>query len=125
MDSQANGRSADEDEIMRYGILGEDETSTPEKLEKYTGEVDWSYLRPHFENGALLWLDASLSMTEVGAALTSDNAEKVEAWKKSGDLITPSEPHAAYWEESGARFTALVVSPFVLIQSVEESDTAE
>lgn len=103
-------------ETMRYGVLGSDSSSLLEKLEKYTGEVDWSYLRPHYRNGALVWVDPALSITEVGHAFSIDDADRVAAWRKSGDLVTPSEPHAAHWEESRARFIALVVSPFVLIQ---------
>ena len=103
---------------MRYGLLGSDPSSPLERLEKYTGEVDWAYLKPHFENGALLWVDPSLSITEVGHAISIDDAERVKAWRKSGDLVTPSAPHAHHWEEAGAHFLALVVSPFVLIQPI-------
>ncbi|MCB1203674.1 MAG: DUF2288 domain-containing protein [Verrucomicrobiae bacterium] len=101
---------------MRYAMLGGDPSSPLEKLEKYTGEVDWSYLRPHYENGALVWVDPDLSLTEVGHAVSIDDTDRVQAWKRSGDLVTPSEPHALHWEATGARFLALVVSPFVLIQ---------
>ena len=106
-------------EEMRYGILGEDNQTTPEKLEKYTGQVDWQYLKPHFESGALLYVDPVLSITEVGQALANDDKAKIEAWLKSGDLVKPSEPHAAWWEENPQQFTALVVSPFVLMQPAE------
>lgn len=101
---------------MRYGLLGDDASSDLDKLAKYTGEVDWAYLRPHHERGALLWIDPALEITEVGRAIAEDNASQVRQWRERGDLVKPSEPHATYWESSGARFLALVVSPFVLIQ---------
>jgi hypothetical protein len=119
----------DDEEIMKYGVLGEDAATTPEKLEKYTGEIAWSYLKPHFESGALLFVDPALELTEVGIALTTDQVKKVDAWKKNGDLVTPSQPHADFWAESNQHFKALVVSPFVLAQptaspalDAEESD---
>lgn len=105
-----------ESDPMRYAMLGSDPSSPLEKLEKYTSEINWSYLRPHYENGSLIWVDPALSLTEVGHAFSIDDADRVAAWRKSGDVVTPSEPHASYWEASGARFLALVVSPFVLIQ---------
>jgi len=112
-------------EEMNYGMLGEDEATTEEKLEKYMGTVDWTYLEPHYKSGALLYVDPELSLTEVGKALTEDDAESVKRWKERGDLVTPSTPHAFYWEESKARFQALVVSPFVLIQPLpEEGETS-
>ena len=60
----------------------------------------------------------ALSLTEVGRAFAEDQVEKVKAWRKVGDLVTPSQPHADYWESSDAKFIALVVSPFVLVQPV-------
>lgn len=113
-----SSESEDEAQPMEYGILG-DEPSTAEKLEKYTGEVGWDYLKPHFETGALLYVDPSISLTVVGEALTADDAVRVKAWRQRGNLVTPSQPHADFWEKSEAEFRALVVSPFVLIQPIE------
>ena len=107
---------SDSTESMRYGMLGDDTSTTADRLAKYTGDVDWTYLEPHFEAGSLLYVDPSLDLATVGEAFANDESEKVNAWLKSGDLVKPSEPHAAYWEESNALFMALVVSPFVLIQ---------
>ena len=106
-----------DNEEMNYGMLGDDTQTTPEKLEKYTGVVDWEYLQPHFESGALIYVDIGLSITKVGQALADDDKEKIEAWLKSGDLVKPSEPHQKWWQENPQQFTALVVSPFVLIQT--------
>jgi hypothetical protein len=98
---------------------GPDSNSSLENLEKYCDAIDWAYLRPHFDSGALLYVDPGLSLTEVGRAFTTDDAAQVRLWRKSGDLVTPSQPHATHWEESGTHFRALVVSPFVLIQPLD------
>ena len=103
-------------ETMRYGMLGADLASAGEKLAKYTGEAGWEALRPHFQSGALLYVDPALSLTEVGLAFSRDDRAAVEGWLKTGDVLKPGAAHAAWWESSGARFTALVVSPFVLCQ---------
>jgi len=122
MSEKESKGSEDPEEVMEYGMLGEDTADTVEKLEKYTGEVDWKYLEKHYANGALLYVDPALEITEVGKALADDEADKVAAWKKSGDILQPSTPHAMYWEEAGQMFKALVVSPFVLAQPVEADD---
>lgn len=117
----ANDNGSDTpEESMRYGIIGEDLSSDEEKLEKYTGEVDWSYLEKHYAAGSLVYVDPSLDLIEVGKAFSADDTDKVQAWRKSGDILQPSTPHAMYWEESNARFLALVVTPFVLAQPVED-----
>lgn len=87
-------------------------------LEKYAGEVDWTYLEPHFKSGVLLYLDLGLDLKEVGEALVADDRGKVEAWMKCGDLVKPSQPHADHWAGAGEVYRALVVSPFVLMQPV-------
>ncbi len=103
---------------LTYGLLGDDTQSTPEKLDKYTGVVDWEYLKPHFDSGALIYVDPTLAITEVGQALADDDKEKIAAWLKSGDIVKPSDPHAKWWQDNPQEFTALVVSPFVLMQPV-------
>jgi len=106
------------EDSMKYVLLGEDGTSTEEKLAGYTGVVSWSYLRPHCENGVLFFVDPELALTEVGAAFAHNQSEKVEAWLKSGDLVKMGEIHAAQWEKDAPEFEALVVSPFVLCRPV-------
>jgi len=104
---------------LQYGMIGEDGQTTQEKLKKYTGVVDWEYLKPHFQAGALIYVDPSLSITDVGLAISEDQAKKIQAWLKSGDLVKPSEPHAEWWHKSQEKFLALVVSPFVLMQPTD------
>lgn len=116
----SSGQNPESDDSMVYGMLGDDSETTAKKLEKYSGVVEWEILEPHYKSEALLWVDPSLDLTAVGEAIAKDEAEKVKGWKESGDLVTPSAPHAFHWEESEARFRALVVSPFVLIQPAEE-----
>jgi len=110
------------EEKMKYGILGKDDSSLEEKLSQYTGEVTWDYLKPHYEAGVLFFVDAELSLEEVGAAITRDEAEAVQIWKKAGDLVKIEALHARQWEQdSETQFSALVVSPFVLCRPLSVS----
>ena len=106
----------DEAQEMRYDMLGNQPPTEAEKLEKYTGTVDWDYLKSHFEQNALLYVDPSLQLAQVGNVIVADDKVQVESWLKTGDLLKPGAPHAEHWQSSQAKFTALVVSPFVLIQ---------
>ena len=60
---------------MNYGMIGEDDSTDGEKLAKFMGEVDWSYLKPHYERGSLFFVDAAVEMTEVGEAMAKDDAD--------------------------------------------------
>ena len=106
---------------MRYGVLGDDNASPEEKLAKYTGEVDWEYLHPHYESGSLFFVDPELALESVGAALSANDTATVEAWLRSGDLVKIEAIHAAQWQENPPAFHALVVSPFVLCRPAPPS----
>jgi len=106
---------------MEYAILGEDTTSSADKLDKYTGEVDWLYLKPHWEAGVLLYVDPSIDLLEVGDALAADDTDKVQDWLTRADLLKPGELHAQQWEQGEESFRAMVVSPFVLMQPLPSS----
>ncbi|WP_411825828.1 DUF2288 family protein [Luteolibacter sp. AS25] len=103
---------------MKYTMLGEDRSTVEEKLEKYTGTVGWKYLAPHYQSGVLFFVDTELSLTQVGAAISVNEKEKVEAWLKAGDMVKIGELHAEQWQKGDTEFEALVVSPFVLCRPV-------
>lgn len=106
---------SDSTDEMQYGMIGKDGRTTEEKLAKYTGEVDWPYLKAHFENGSLFFVDPTVKLETVGVAITHDEKEQVEAWLKTGDLVKIEALHAQQWEDdTEQQFEALVVSPFVL-----------
>lgn len=96
----------------------EDHSTNAEKLDKYSGDVDWSYLKPHFEAGNLVYVDPSLDLKTAGLAFAEDNKEQVKAWMKAGDLVQPCELHAKHWDENGTRFMAMIVRPFILAQPI-------
>ena len=101
---------------MKYTLYGEDAQSDEEKIAKYTGEVGWDYLRPHYRSGNLLWVDPELDLREVAAAFTRDESGRVADWLGAGDLVRIGDLHAEQWEGGDELFTAVVVTPFVLMQ---------
>lgn len=104
----------DTPEPMRYGMLGGDQSTSEEKLEKYTGQITWEFLKPHFESGSLYFVDPSLPLAKVGSAFANNEASSVKNWLKSGDLVKIEALHAQQWEKTETQFESLVVSPFVL-----------
>ena len=96
----------------------EDSQSQAEKLEKYSGEVDWGYLRPHFEAGNMIYVDPRLELKAVGMVFANDDQSQVQAWLKAGDLVQPCDLHAEHWEKEGTLFQAMIVRPFILAQPI-------
>lgn len=98
----------------------EDNSSDEEKLEKYSGNVDWSYLKPHFEADSMIYVDPALDLKTAGLAFANDDQAQVKVWLKSGDLVQPCELHTEHWQKSGTKFNAMIVRPFVLAQPISE-----
>ena len=107
---------------MEFGMLGKDESSNTEKLEKFSGVTSWEYLKPHYEAGVLYHLDTSISLQEAGKAFADDNHPQVEEWLLNGVLLKIEAMHAFQWDDeenlTKEQFNALVVSPFVLCQLI-------
>lgn len=77
--------------------------------------VAWNYLRPHYERGALFFVDPELAFEAVNKAFTENDSATVATWLNSGDLVKISDLHASQWEQqTGLMFEALIISPFVL-----------
>ena len=106
----------DNSESLNYRMIQDSEISNADKLEKYSGTVDWGYLEKHFQNGALIYVDESLDIKEVGQSISEDNKDQVSSWLNSGDILKPGTQHAEHWKRSETVFRALIVTPFVLIQ---------
>ena len=109
-------RCVSERDEMKYSILGDDGRTEEQRVADYTGEVGWDYLRPHYERGCLLWVDADLELESAAMAFVNDDSEQVANWLGSGELLKIGDLHAAQWEGGDERFTAVVVSPFVLMK---------
>ncbi len=119
MPDNGDSHSLPHEEPMRYAMLGRDDSTLADKLEKYSGEADWEILKPHLESGALIYVDPMLDLTQVGRAFAEDDQDQVHAWLKNGDLVRPSAPHGSYWQSMKATFICQVVSPFILIQPTD------
>ena len=89
-----------------------------EKLAAEVGEVPWSYLAPHARTGSLFFVDPELELADVGAAISANQADLIQHWLKSGDLLKIEAIHATQWEGGETMFETLVVLPFVLCRPV-------
>lgn len=95
-----------------------DSGASLEKLANDIGKVPWSYLLPHHTAGNLYFVDPALDLAVVGAAISGNDAARVKAWLKSGDLVRIEAIHAAQWTDAATEFEALLVTPFVLCRPV-------
>jgi len=110
--------SDEKSEKLKYSMLGDDAMTDAEKIAKYTGDVDWEYVEPHYKAGTVVYVDPELDLAKVGAAFAEDDKKQVDAWLKAADILQPGKHHADWWEHDQTRFNALIIQPFVLIQPI-------
>ena len=96
----------------------EDTASAAEKIDKFTGEVDCSYIKPHYKTGNLLYVDPAVDLRKIALAFAEDNKVFVENCLKSGDIVHPCDLHFEHWEKTKATFRVTIIRPFILAQGV-------
>ena len=91
------------------------------KINAETGRLPWQALEKFFANGSLIYVDRSLDLVEVAYEFSKDNAEKTKLWLGSGEVAKLSDEQAIAFQKENAEFWAVVVRPWVLIQTVNDS----
>jgi len=90
-------------------------------------DVEWHWLRPHLDRGALIVVAPALDLLEAAARIAADDSERVGAWIAGGQLAKPSLEQITAWDADPTRaFRMLIVQPYVLIQGRPDgADTKE
>nr|WP_246551610.1 DUF2288 domain-containing protein [Geobacter hydrogenophilus] len=79
--------------------------------------AEWNWLRAHLERGGLIVVAPELEIAEVGERIARDDTVTVGAWIESGKLSKPSDSQIAIWDaDKAARFSTLIISPYVLMK---------
>jgi len=110
---------SEEKKPMEYGMVGDDGLTMEERLEKYSGVTDWSYLRAACMYDVLYYVDKELSLKEVANRFMEDDAAQIKEWVSKGDIVKLEKLHLDHFDEDQEKkFEATVVSPFVLCKEV-------
>lgn len=91
------------------------QNSQVENFEAESGIASWALLKAHFKRGALVWVDRSLKIEDVGKAVVADDKIQVEYWM-SEQLISPFPISLAENEPSMRCFIA---QPWVFAQELD------
>ncbi len=100
------------------------EMSTDSKEEIYrakmnleTSRIAWKELQRFFASGAAIAVSTELDLVEVAFQVSEDNGAQVAQWMTAGQLGKVTDEQALAWYEADADVWAVVVSPYVLVQS--------
>ncbi len=104
--------------VKLNNLMEDNNNKLREKFASEAGPADWKALRAHYERGAVFIATADIDLIDVALRIAEDDIASVEKWVRDGKLVRPTPKDAKRWEEKGPELTALIVSPFVLVQEI-------
>lgn len=91
---------------------------TRQKVNQETAKIPWRDLQRFFAGGLAFAVAVDLDLIEVAYQFSLDNKEKAQQWILEKKLCRVSDKQALEWFESDAEVWAVVVKPWVLVQSI-------
>jgi hypothetical protein len=84
-----------------------------------TSKIAWEELQRFFASGKAIFVSDTLDLIDVAIQISKDNKDQTVKWMEAG-LVTPvTDAQALAWHEADAEVWAVVVRPYVLVQSVK------
>lgn len=90
-----------------------------------TAKIPWKDLQLFYAKGSLVKVCAGLDLVEVAARVSLDAEQAVSHWVAKGLLQKVEDDDARVWFSQSADLWAVVVSPWVLVQSPEAREQAK
>jgi len=100
--------STDQEDILRA------------KVNMETSRIHWKELQRFFAGGAAVAVSSKLDLVEVAFQMHSDNKAQFETWLTTGMLGKVTDEQATAWLAADAEVWAVVVSPWVLVQEIQQ-----
>jgi len=87
------------------------------KVNLETAQIAWRDLQRFFASGATIHVSDELDLVDVAFQMSEDNAAQIQQWMVAGKLGKVTDEQATAWFETDSLVWAVVVSPWVLVQS--------
>ena len=88
-----------------------------EKVNLETSQIAWKELQRFFASGAAIYVAPELDLVDVAYQFSVDNKDQVEQWLQSNQVSRVSDQQALTWYEADAEVWAVVVKPWILVQT--------
>lgn len=90
------------------------------KVNLETAQIAWKELQRYFAGGVALAVAADLDLVEVAYQMSQDNAAQIQQWIAAGKFGKVTDEQAKGWLDTDEMLWAVVVSPWVLVQTVRQ-----
>lgn len=102
-------------------LLKQHETEIRTKINSETAKIGWQDLQRYFAGGNTLFVSSDLDLVDVAYAFHEDEVDRVASWTESGQLVPVSDGQARDWHQRSSLLWAVVVKPWVLVQTIAEN----
>ena len=91
------------------------------KINSETAKIPWLELQRFFAAGKVMLVAPELDLVDVAYALQRDEVEQVRTWSESKQIAPVSDDQAKDWIASEEQLWAVVVKPWVLVQTITDA----
>ena len=87
------------------------------KLNLETSQIPWKELQRFFASGLAIQVSSELDLVEVAYQMSIDNKDQIECWLNARQIRQVSDEQALAWYQAETEVWAVVVKPWILVQS--------
>jgi hypothetical protein len=89
------------------------------QLAESIDEAEFNWLKPHIQKDTVIIVNDGLDLVDVGVAIATDNTIAVQRWVGEQLITKPSAQDLSAWNnQPHQRFQAIIVQPYVLVQTI-------
>ncbi|MGB5330401.1 MAG: DUF2288 domain-containing protein [Gammaproteobacteria bacterium] len=88
------------------------------KIVSETAKIPWLELQRFFAAGKVMLVAAELDLVDVAYAFQLDDIEQVKTWTENQQVSPVNDDQAKQWVADDASLWAVVIKPWVLVQTV-------
>lgn len=87
------------------------------KINLETAQMPWTELQRYFAAGMVIVVSDSLDLVEVAARIAEDDKDSVVEWMADKRVTQISDELAQAWTEADISLWAVVIKPWILVQT--------
>ncbi len=99
-------------------LLQQDRELKRTRIISETAKIPWQDLQRFFAAGKVMLVTPDLDLVDVAEAIQEDDIERVKTWTEELQVIPVPDDQARSWVASNAKLWAVVVKPWVLVQTI-------
>ncbi len=87
------------------------------QLNQETSSIAWRELQRFFASGHAIYVAQSLNLVDVAFEISEDNTQQIQKWMHANKIASVSDEQAKRWLQDNSKVWAVVVKPWILVQT--------